>query len=174
MDTSSGNTTTAPQLRNTPEAPRPGHLQKFFPLYILGFLLWLTVGRIVLGSMGWCTFLFLLLGAPSLVIYFGLIYLIVMLRHKSPSPTFTTLFNYTTVMVLASGFLFGLAMGDASDAHTVSSILTRATSPSIESLSETIGVLFILMFVMSSFALLMICIFYRKQINTPAPTPPLN
>ena len=174
MDNSLENNYEIPRLVGAPEVAKLGHLQKFFPLYIFGLLLWLTVGRIALGSMGWFTFLFILLGVPLLVIYFGLVYLIVMLRHRSPSPTFTTLFNYTTVMVLASGFLFGLAMGDASDAHTVSSILTRATSPSIESLSETIGVLSILMFVMSSFALLMICIFYRKQINTPAPTPPLN
>ena len=174
MDNSLENNYEIPRLVGAPEVAKLGHLQKFFPLYIFGLLLWLTVGRIALGSMGWFTFLFILLGVPLLVIYFGLVYLIVMLRHRSPSPTFTTLFNYTTVMVLASGFLFGLAMGDASDAHTVSSILTRATSPSIESLSETIGVLSILMFVMSSFALLMICVFYRKQINTPAPTPPLN
>lgn len=173
MDNSLENNYEIPRLVGAPEVAKLGHLQKFFPLYIFGLLLWLTVGRIALGSMGWFTFLFILLGVPLLVIYFGLVYLIVMLRHRSPSPTFTTLFNYTTVIILVSGFLIGLVMSDADDAHTVSSILTRATGFIIDSLSATIAILSFLMFIVSSSALLMICVFYRKRTSTPTPTPPV-
>lgn len=175
MNTSPINTYEIPQPGDDPEASKPGHLQKFFPLYILGLLLWLTVGRmIVLGPMGWVTFLIMILGVPSLVIYSGLIYLIVKLRHKSPSPTFTALFNNTMIVILASGYFFGLALGDSGELGTVESpILTIVTGLDIKSLSSTIAILSFLMFVVSSFALLMICVFYRKRTSTSAPTPPV-
>ncbi|MEO5499607.1 MAG: hypothetical protein ABIR46_03845 [Candidatus Saccharimonadales bacterium] len=94
---------------------KPSKLQRFLPLWFLLAVVWLIIGKSLIGGAGWVTAIMLITVAPFLLVYGLVLWAIVKVRFSRSKYLMSKALHVLVITLLANVCVFGFVIVDGGD-----------------------------------------------------------